>query len=86
MSEETLRVQLERLAGADAPPARVDVGLARSRGRRRLRWRRMGMSGGPAAAIVAIALVGGGVIRPWSGQAAPPVTAVAAPVPPTICR
>jgi hypothetical protein len=79
MSEENLRVQLERLAGTEAPPARVDVGLARVRGRRRLRWRRAGMSAGPAAAIVAVALVGGGVIRPWSSQMDSPVTAGATP-------
>src|ERR1035437_8318204 len=79
MSEEALRTQLERLAGTEAPPLRVDVGLARSRGRRRLRWRRMGMSSASVAAIAAVAFVGGGLIQPSSGRVNPAVAFRATP-------
>ena len=94
MDEAGARAVLERLAGDAAPPSRVDIGLARRRGRRRLRWRR---AGGPAAAALAaatiIAVFAGGLIpagprpsgpgrptvsRPGS-SASPLVTPLAAP-------
>jgi hypothetical protein len=74
MSEETLCTQLEQLAGTEAPPPRVDIGHALSRGRRRLRWRRAGMSAVPVAAIAVAAFVVSGVIQPWSGRVKSPVT------------
>src|ERR1022692_2760606 len=79
MSEKALRAQLEQLAGTDAPPPRVDVGLARSRGRRRLRWRRTGMSSASVAAIAAVAFVAGGLIQPSSGRVNPTVAFGATP-------
>ena len=79
MSEKVLRAQLEQLAGTDAPPPRVDVGLARSRGRRRLRWRRTGMSSASVAAIAAVAFVAGGLIQPSSGRVNPTVAFGATP-------
>jgi hypothetical protein len=79
MSEKALRAQLEQLAGTEAPPPRVDVGLARSRGRRRLRWRRMGISSASVAAIAAVAFVAGGLIQPSSGRVNPTVAFGATP-------
>jgi hypothetical protein len=80
MNEQDIRMQLERLAGGEAPPPRVDIGQAVRRGRRRLRWRRAGMSGTPAAAIVLIAVLASGIIPDHPGHqhtttpAAPPAS------------
>jgi hypothetical protein len=68
MSEADIRAHLERLAGTEAPPARVDIGMAVRRGRRRLRWRRAGISGTPVAAVAVIALLAGGIIPAGSGH------------------
>jgi hypothetical protein len=57
MDEETARALLEKAADADAPRSRVDISLARKMGRRRLRWRRASLAGGPALAAIAIAVV-----------------------------
>ncbi len=54
MDEDGARALLERLADDAAPPSWVDVGLARQRGRRKLRWRRAGV---PAASALAVATV-----------------------------
>jgi hypothetical protein len=51
MNEDSVRMLLDRLADTEAPPARVDIGLARRKGRRRLRIRR---AGAPAAAALAV--------------------------------
>ncbi len=51
MNEDSVRMLLDRLADTEAPPARVDIGLARRNGRRRLRIRR---AGAPAAAALAV--------------------------------
>jgi len=60
---------LERLADDPPPPSRVDIGLARREGRRRLLWRR---AGAPALAVVAIiALFAGGVIPAGSRSSGP---------------
>lgn len=57
MDEARARALLE-LAAATAPPAaRVDIQLARSNGRRKLRWRRVGQAGAPALAVLAIIAV-----------------------------
>jgi hypothetical protein len=55
MDEDTARALLEKAAADDAPPSRVDISLARKAGRRRLRWRRAGLAGGPALAAIAVA-------------------------------
>jgi hypothetical protein len=56
MDETSVRGLLQRAAAGQEPPSRVDVGLARSRGRRKLRWRRAGLAGAAAAAVVAVAV------------------------------
>src|SRR5580698_7479365 len=62
-----------RLGHADQPPTTVDLGLARVKGRRRLRWRRAGIMGGPVLAmgLVAGLLVNG--IGPGTGNSSPAV-------------
>jgi hypothetical protein len=84
MDEAAARALLERMAGTEAPPSRVDVGLARRRGRRMLRWRRAWAPGASAlAAAAVIALVAWALIS--SGTPAPrPVRPerTAAPLPP----
>ena len=64
MLESQVRAVLEQLAGGEPPPSRVDIGLARSRGRRLLRWRRAGLAGAPllAAAAVAGVIVAAGAV------------------------
>jgi hypothetical protein len=66
MDEAGIRALLERVAGAEAPPSRVDVGLARIRGRKRLRWCRtriaVGVPALAAAVVVVVAVVAGGAI------------------------
>ena len=57
MDETTARALLEMVAATEAPPTRVDVELARSRGRKRLRWRRAGLAGVPALAALAVVAV-----------------------------
>jgi hypothetical protein len=55
MDELCARELLDRLASAELPPSRVDVGLVRRRGRRILFWRRVGAPGASALAVVAVA-------------------------------
>jgi hypothetical protein len=72
MDEAGARALLERLARTEAPPSRVDVGLARRRGRRKLRWRRACVPGAAAlAAVAVIALVTGGAISFGTGSPGP---------------
>jgi hypothetical protein len=62
MVESQLRELFEQLASTDLSPSRVDVGLAVSRGRSRLRMRRAGIAGVPvvaAAAVVGVILAVG---------------------------
>jgi hypothetical protein len=54
VDELCARELLDRLAGAEPPPSRVDVRLARHRGRRMLFWRRAGAPGASALAVVAV--------------------------------
>jgi hypothetical protein len=69
MDETRVRGLLELAAAGQELPSRVDVELARSRGRRKLRWRRAGLAGASAAAVVAV-IVAAAVV-PGSGGAAP---------------
>jgi hypothetical protein len=70
MDETSVRGLLELAAAAsEEPPSRVDVGLARSRGRRKLWWRRATLGGASAAAVVAVAVAA--VAVPGSHGAAP---------------
>jgi len=69
MDETKARGLLERAAAGEEQPSRVDVELARSRGRRKLRWRRAGLAGAAAAAVVAVAVAA--VAVPGSRGAAP---------------
>src|SRR5260370_1344544 len=64
MLESQVRGVLEQRAGGEPPPSRVDIGLARSRGRGLLRWRRAGLAGAPllAAAAVAGVIVAAGAV------------------------
>jgi hypothetical protein len=62
MDEPQVRAIFERLSGTDAPASRVDVGLARLRGRRRLRLRRAVLSGTPAVAVAVLALSASGLV------------------------
>jgi hypothetical protein len=56
MVESQLRELFGQLASSEPPPSRVDIGLARSRGRRsRLRVRRAGIAGVPVVAAAAVA-------------------------------
>ncbi len=72
MDEAAARALLERMAGTKAPPSRVDIGLARRRGRRTLRWRRTWVPGASALAVAAaIFLVAGGVIPSRTGSGRP---------------
>jgi hypothetical protein len=70
MDETSVRGLLELAAASqEVPPSRVDVELARSRGRRKLRWRRASLAGLSAAAVVAVVVAG--VVVPGSGGGAP---------------
>jgi hypothetical protein len=69
MDETRARGLLQRAAAGQEPPSRVDVELARSRGRRKLRWRRASLAGVSAAAVVAVAVAA--VAVPGSRGAAP---------------
>lgn len=55
--ESQLRELYERLADREPPPSRVDVPLARQRGRARLRLSRAGMVAAPCLAAVVVATV-----------------------------
>jgi hypothetical protein len=59
MDEIAVRDLLERVATEEAPPSRVSVGLARRRGRRRIRLRRVYLpsAAAPVAAAVAVGLI-----------------------------
>ncbi len=54
MDEERARALLELVADTPAPPARVDIELARSQGRTRLRWYRACLAGAPALVVVGV--------------------------------
>ena len=70
MDETRVRGLLELAAAAtEEPPSRVDVELARSRARRKLRWRRASLAGASAAAVVAVVVAA--VAVPGSHGAAP---------------
>jgi hypothetical protein len=56
MDEQKARALLELAADAEAPPTRVDIELARSRGRTRLRWRQACLVGAPVLVVVALSL------------------------------
>jgi hypothetical protein len=57
MVEPQVRELFEQLASGEPPPSRVDIALARGRGRKRLRWRRAGLAGAPVLAAAAAAAV-----------------------------
>jgi hypothetical protein len=70
MDETRVRGLLELAAAAtEEPPSRVNLEFARSRGRRKLRWRRASLAGASAAAVVAV--VAAAVAVPGSHGAAP---------------
>jgi hypothetical protein len=76
MVEPQVRELFEQLASSEPPPSRVNIALARSRGRRRLRWLRAGLAGAPvlaAAAAAAVVLATGAVAPrvPAQGGATP---------------
>jgi hypothetical protein len=77
MTEPQIRALFAEIADREAAPSRVDIQLARRRGRARRRWRRACVAGTSvlaAAAVVALA-VGVGLVRlgsgPPGGPAAP---------------
>jgi hypothetical protein len=61
MDESGVRALLDQVAADELPPVAVSIGMATSRGRRELRWRRISMAGLPplaaAAAVVGIVAV-----------------------------
>src|SRR5215831_16508976 len=80
MDEVTARDGLQRLARGEAPPARIDIGLAMRKGRTRLRWLLAAIAGrmpvlAAAGAVVAIGLgalpSGAGGQRPLTAREAP---------------
>ena len=91
MVESQLRALFEELASGEPPPSRVDTGLARRRGRRRLRWRRGAIAGAPvlaAAAAAAVVLATGVAVpsvparvrtTPAAGRSSPPPAPARAP-------
>jgi hypothetical protein len=72
MIESQVRALFAEIADGEPVPSRVDIPLARRRGRARLRWRRACVAGGSvlAAAAVAALAVGVGSVRPGSGPPA----------------
>src|SRR6478672_1175194 len=72
MIESQLRTLFAEIAGGEPASPRVNIELARRRGRARLRWRRACVAGGSvlAAAAVAALAVGVGPARPGPGPAA----------------
>src|SRR5262249_53379947 len=88
MDEAGIRALLEQVASAEAPPSRVDVGLARIRGRNRLRRRWAAECAAAVVAVIAVAIPAGtGVLGQGPGQtaghrSAAPVVYVAYPSPP----
>jgi hypothetical protein len=85
MDEAGARALLERVGATPAPPSGVDIGLARERGRRRLRRRRLGTALAPVLAAAAVtgiilgtgALAGGTGTGPGAGKGHPgPVSPV----------
>jgi len=90
VDEAGARAVLERVADDAPPPSRVDIEVARTQGRRRLRWRRAGVPGASALAVAAIiAVLAGGLIpagprssgqdRPASSRIGGPAGPLAAP-------
>ena len=77
MIESQIRALFAQIADGEPAPSRVDVQLARRRGRARLRWRRACVAGGSvlAAAAIAALAVGVGPARPSPGPAAAGPTA-----------
>jgi hypothetical protein len=69
MDETRVRGLLELAAAGQEQPSRVDVEFARSRGRRKLLWRRASLAGASAAAVVAVIVAA--VAVPGSHGAAP---------------
>src|SRR6516165_3573209 len=89
MDEAGARALMERLSATEPPPSRVDIGLARQRGRTLARRRRWVLAGAPllaAAAVVAVVVragwwgVGGGG---WAARVGPRALAA---LPPWIAR
>src|SRR5256886_11980424 len=70
--ESQVRALFAEIAAAEPAGSRMDVQLARRRGRARLRWRRACVAGASvlAAAAVAALAVGVGPVRPGPGPAA----------------
>jgi hypothetical protein len=80
MDEAGARTALERLAAEAPPPSRVDIGLAQRQGRGRLRWRRAGVPGASALAVVAIiGVFAGGLIPAGPRSSGPPRPAASRP-------
>jgi hypothetical protein len=76
MDEAGARALLERLGTTEQPLSRVDIGLARQRGRMLLRRRRWGLAAAPvlaAAAVVAVVLGIGAIVGGGGGPSIPPV-------------
>ena len=75
MDEAGARALMERLSRTEQPPSRVDIELARQRGRTLLRWRRWALAGAPvlaAASVAAIVLGIGAVTGGGGGPSIPP--------------
>ncbi|MEP7023038.1 MAG: hypothetical protein ABJB47_04360 [Actinomycetota bacterium] len=86
MNEPQVRALFERMSDTEAPPPRVNVGLARLNGRRKLRRRRAAMSGTPAVAVVALALFAGGILPASSHEQHGSSHPATGPQPPASCN
>jgi hypothetical protein len=68
MDETGARAVLERVAGDDAPPTRIDIALARRKGFTRLLWRLVAIVGVVPVIAVAGVVVGGALPLGPSGH------------------
>ena len=83
MDETDMQMMLRRLADTEASPARVDIRLAVSQGRRVRRWRRAGAGSSTLAVAVAAGAIVTMVVVPGSRTAAVPATGSSASPSPT---
>ena len=61
MDEAGARALMERVSATEPPPSRVDIGLARQRGRTLARRRRWALAGAPLLATAAVAALVAGI-------------------------
>ena len=72
MDEAGARALMERLSATEPPPSRVDIGLARQRGRTLARGRRWALGGASLLAAAALVVGIGAIAGGGGGQQIPP--------------